>query len=631
MEQSSKNESFNNSGVQVVESNDQIEYPLLSHQTAYSESLDYNRCSPTGVGCDAISFADSKEEIGETNSVSSQPPITNVFVHNYPVVFIPDFRNLETQRTGYDFQSQGTPCNRTGFGPLPIPPGNPELSSYPNTIGQYNRGIQYQQESSGLIPLSGPSPPSQQNRTNEFNTDSSAHTGSREQDNRFTQPPGIERGLPGKEMYSVACLREAKLPPQRRSLRKSKQQNFAHLLLLERGKTRKKRQKERERSESSSSPSRSDKARKRVSHKLVQDEPIDSSSHSSDFKEPKKVQRGRRKRRSHSSGLERSTVECVTKKAKRGESDSRTSRESPHKRKSHEQKRIKTSSRKHVSSSTEIKPIPSKLTKSNEDINQIVLYRNESDAKRSKNLQKKVEFLIDYRSTKEAGKIWADELFKAFGIKEDVYTNYYKSLSRSTFLNYQFGWGLFLNFVYDDNCCEYINKDDCQIVYNNFLSWMSELSEESGIPEDGDIDNQSMSVTLPNPKALKNIKPSSFGGVKAAVSWLFKLLFKVDVAKDFGAKALSKSFLRTYPPRAKYKNGVWDASIVINYYRNYTESFSDLSYDDKVFSLQEFFLVKTTILLSFFSLSRPRELVQIRTDADRMIREDDDGRINQIQ
>jgi hypothetical protein len=320
-------------------------------------------------------------------------------------------------------------------------------------------------------------------------------------------------------------------------------------------------------------------------------------------------------------------VECVTKKAKRSESDIRTGRESSDKRKSHEQKRIKTTSRKHVSSSVEIKPNSSKLTNSDDDNNQIVVYRNDAEAKRYKNLQKKVEIFVDYRSIKEAGKLWADELFKAFGIPEDTYTKYYTSLQHSTFLNYQFGWGLFASFVYDEDCCVHLNKDDCQIVYNNFLSWMSELSEESGIPEEGDIDNQSMSVTLPKLKAsLKNIKPSSFGGVKAAVSWLLKLLFKVDVAKDFGAKALSKSFLRTYPPKAKYKNGVWDASIVINYYRNYTETFGDLSYDDKVFSLQSFFLVKTAILISFFSLSRPRELVQIRTDKDRMIREDDGGR-----
>jgi hypothetical protein len=98
---------------------------------------------------------------------------------------------------------------------------------------------------------------------------------------------------------------------------------------------------------------------------------------------------------------------------------------------------------------------------------------------------------------------------------------------------------------------------------------MRELSEESGIPEEDNNKKELMSNTLPNPKgSLKNIKPSSFGGVKAAVSWLFKQLFKVDVAKDFNAKALSKSFLREYPPTARYKFGVWDASIVINYYRN---------------------------------------------------------------
>jgi hypothetical protein len=230
----------------------------------------------------------------------------------------------------------------------------------------------------------------------------SSYPGSGEQNNGFTQPPGAERGLPNKEVCSVACIEEDKFPSKRRPLRKDKQQNFTRFLLIEKGKSRKKRKKKRERSESDSDSSRSNKVRKCVPHKVVKDEPTDSSSHSSDFKKSTKVRRGKGKRRSNSAGLERSTLECTTKKAKRSESNPRCSRESINKRKSHEQERIKTASREHVSSSVEIKPNSSKLTDSDNDNNEISVYKGNPDAKRYKSLQRKLERSTLECTTKKA-------------------------------------------------------------------------------------------------------------------------------------------------------------------------------------------------------------------------------------
>jgi hypothetical protein len=171
------------------------------------------------------------------------------------------------------------------------------------------------------------------------------------------------------------------------------------------------------------------------------------------------------------------------------------------------------------------------------------------------------------------------------------------------------------------------------------------LSNECDIPNDDDSTNEisndfnnnnltenakrkSMSssrILLKRKSTLKNIKLSSFCGCKASVSWLFKQLFKVDVVKDFNALGLSKAFLREYPPKARYKDGVWDASVVLDYYHNCTESLGDLSAEEKALALHSFFLVKTAILVGFFRLARPMKLVQIRTDEDCMIREQDGG------
>jgi hypothetical protein len=165
-----------------------------------------------------------------------------------------------------------------------------------------------------------------------------------------------------------------------------------------------------------------------------------------------------------------------------------------------------------VYSFTEVKPDSTELTKK-DDEDEIPNYKNVSDEKRYKNLQKKLEVIHDYISIKEKGKCWAQELFKAYNFSEKTYATFFKSMTIAFFANYQYGWGIFADFVLDTECCEFINKESCQIVYNNFLFWLQELSEESGIPEDDSDSNnnntkKSMSVTLPNLKStLKNIRP----------------------------------------------------------------------------------------------------------------------------
>jgi hypothetical protein len=106
---------------------------------------------------------------------------------------------------------------------------------------------------------------------------------------------------------------------------------------------------------------------------------------------------------------------------------------------------------------------------------------------------------------------------------------------------------------------------------------------------------------------LKYIKPSLFRGCRSAASWLFKHLFQIDVVKDFNAAAYSRSFCRQFPIKAKYEQNIWDCSIMLNYYRNYIESLSELPSDEKLLIIHNFYLVKSAILIMFYGLLRPHE------------------------
>jgi hypothetical protein len=87
----------------------------------------------------------------------------------------------------------------------------------------------------------------------------------------------------------------------------------------------------------------------------------------------------------------------------------------------------------------------------------------------------------------------------------------------STLLSYQFGLGIFADYVLDQEIWDKITKERAEEVYNDYLIWLQELKEYNNIIEDDDssedINNKKDKVNN-----LKNIKPSLFRGCKSAVS-----------------------------------------------------------------------------------------------------------------
>jgi hypothetical protein len=120
---------------------------------------------------------------------------------------------------------------------------------------------------------------------------------------------------------------------------------------------------------------------------------------------------------------------------------------------------------------------------------------------------------------------------------------------------------------------------------------------------------------------LKNIKPSLFRGCKSSVSWVFKQLFEINVANNFNTMAFSKAFCRNFPLKAKYEGVIWDCLIMLNYYRNYTESLTELPREERLINIHNFYIVKTTTLILFYNLLRPIEVFRIKARDGWMVKE----------
>jgi hypothetical protein len=202
---------------------------------------------------------------------------------------------------------------------------------------------------------------------------------------------------------------------------------------------------------------------------MVKDESNHSSADPSDNEKPKKVRRGRKTCRVDSSGLEGATMEPPLEKVKHRKNEIRPIGKSIDKGQSDDEKRIETSPGRHVRTSDQIKSNSTALVKKKEVKDFFKNYNVVLDENIYKNLQKKLEIVHDYISIKERGKCWVQELFKAFEYSERSTTIMYNGLAPSTFTNYQYGWGIFADFVLDTECCEHINENECQIVYNNYL------------------------------------------------------------------------------------------------------------------------------------------------------------------
>jgi hypothetical protein len=291
-------------------------------------------------------------------------------------------------------------------------------------------------------------------------------------------------------------------------------------------------------------------------------------------------------------------VEPSSKKAISKKTNVRSSREGSEDRKSDEEKRTKTPSRKHMCSCTESEPDTSELIKSID---------KRKDYARGKSLRKKLESMVSYSSMKSKGHSLMIELFKMFDFSSDKIKIICNSLAPSTYLNYQFGWGIFAEFIMHGELWFDIKKENVQEIYNNFLVYLQEIKEDNNIEEEEsseEIENNNNNNNNNKPKQLKNIKPSLFRGAKFAVSWLFKQLFLIDVANNFNAKAYSRSFCKQFPIKAKYQQNVWDCSIMLNYYRNYTESLIELPAEERLLAIHNFYLVKSAILILFYGLLR---------------------------
>jgi hypothetical protein len=217
---------------------------------------------------------------------------------------------------------------------------------------------------------------------------------------------------------------------EHRSVRKAKQRPFDFLLQLEKGKKQKSFRGRNPR-ETSGECSSNKMDRSKSSH---------SPSDSSHLQKFKKVRR-RRPTSSHSTTrLERSSVEPVVEEVISEKSDVGTIRESSKERKLNDKKRVKTPSRKLVYPCSESKFDTSELIKEND---------MKKTLSKNKNFRKKLESMSSYSSMIEKGQCSAIELFKSYGFNDNKIEILFKSLAYSTFLNYQFGWGIFADYVLD--------------------------------------------------------------------------------------------------------------------------------------------------------------------------------------
>jgi hypothetical protein len=179
-----------------------------------------------------------------------------------------------------------------------------------------------------------------------------------------------------------------------------------------------------------------------------------------DIQEFKKVRRRRESSCHNSPRLERTSVEPSPKKAISKKNNVRTSREGSEERELDDKKRVETPPRKHMCPCIESEPDTSELIKKN---------GKKKIFTRGKSLRKKLESIASYSSMKQKGHCLAMELFKNYGFEPKKVTILFNSLAPSTFLNYQFGWGIFAEYIMDQEFWFDLTKENVQDIYNNYL------------------------------------------------------------------------------------------------------------------------------------------------------------------
>jgi hypothetical protein len=208
---------------------------------------------------------------------------------------------------------------------------------------------------------------------------------------------------------------------------------------------------------------------------MLRDQFRDPSSNTFDIQKPKKVRRRRQSSCHNSPGLERTSVEPSPKKVISKKTNVRTSREGSEDRESDEEKRVKITPRKHMYPCTESEPDTSELIKDN-DKRKIFA--------RGKSLRKKLESIASYSSMKQKGHCLAMELFKINDFESKKVTILFNSLAPNTFLNYQFGWEIFAEYIMDQELWFDFTKENAQEIYNNYLVWLQDLKRDNDIIDD---------------------------------------------------------------------------------------------------------------------------------------------------
>jgi site-specific recombinase XerD len=166
---------------------------------------------------------------------------------------------------------------------------------------------------------------------------------------------------------------------------------------------------------------------------------------------------------------------------------------------------------------------------------------------------------------------------------------YHIILSYADAKGYVASWGKLIDFIIEEE--EYDESFESEAgrnkIYPDFIEWLT--MEE--INPDGD-------------KELINATEGSIRACKSHVSTLFKLLYNKSPMEQYDIKRQIVPFLQEHPVVPKYLV-VWDAGILLDYYRNIHEIFQ--SRKEGITFVQQ----KVAALVMFFGLLRPKEIAEL--------------------
>jgi hypothetical protein len=172
----------------------------------------------------------------------------------------------------------------------------------------------------------------------------------------------------------------------------------------------------------------------------------------------------------------------------------------------------------------------------------------------------------------------------ASGLKSNIVKGLMEGLANSTLKNYKVGWNKFVDFLVEEEGHEksFNNQEGIIAMYRELIDWLS-LEE--------------------------NCASSEVRLFSCAVSFLLETIFNVKVQDNKSVALLRKKFSREHPQQPKFIT-VWDAGILIDYFRNFSRRFTEEEDEDKKF--MKFLQGKVGLLLMFFGLLRPNEVLNLQ-------------------